>query len=118
MDMSEEGRPDYDEARAINLVGRSVLIGLTYIDENGEVTNRRQLHGTIVGAHKTKGFEIELAGERSGEIFSLPPDTRAFIDADPGEYQLRSTGEVVVDPDLISTWTITEGDYSKNSKKS
>ena len=110
MGMSEEGKPDYDETRARSLVGRSVLIGLTYIDDNGEVTGQRQLHGRIIGAHEINGFEIELAGERAGEKFSLPPDTRAFIDADPGEYRLRSTGEVVVNPDLISTWTITEGD--------
>jgi len=36
----------------------------------------------------------------------LPPDLRAFQDAPPGEYRLRSTGEVVVDPDFISSWTI------------
>jgi hypothetical protein len=31
---------------------------------------------------------------------------RAFQPAPPGEYRLKSTGEIVVDPDLLSTWTI------------
>lgn len=108
--MNEEGSPEFDEAQANDLIGKYVIIGLTYRDEQGEVMEQRQVHGTVVSAHQIKGFEIELAGERSGDIFTLPPDPRAFKEADPGEYRLRSTGEVVVDPDLVTKWTITKGE--------
>jgi hypothetical protein len=42
-----------------------------------------------------------------GEVYRLPPDLRPVTDAAPGEYRLRSTGEVIVDPDVTITWTIT-----------
>jgi hypothetical protein len=32
---------------------------------------------------------------------------RAFRRAEPGEYRLASTGEVVMDPDLLANWTVT-----------
>jgi hypothetical protein len=51
-------------------------------------------------------FAIRLEGQKEGELFWLPPDIRAFQDAQPGEYRLRSTGEIVVDPDFITNWTI------------
>jgi hypothetical protein len=57
--MSEEERLDFDKIRAHHLVGKSVLIGFTYVDENGEVTNQRQYHGTIVGAHEIKRFDVD-----------------------------------------------------------
>jgi len=36
----------------------------------------------------------------------LPPEPEAYEPAPPGEYRLRSTGEVVVDPDYLTTWTV------------
>lgn len=59
-----------------------------------------------MSAHERQGFAVELKGKRKGEIFWLPPDVGPFQDAKPGEYKLRSTGEVVVDPDLLATWTV------------
>ncbi len=42
----------------------------------------------------------------SGGHYDLPPDVRTFEEARPGEYRLRSTGEIVVDPDFTSTWIV------------
>jgi hypothetical protein len=36
----------------------------------------------------------------------LPLDLEALRPAPPGSYTLRSSGEVVVDPDLLSAWTV------------
>jgi len=41
------------------------------------------------------------------EVECLPPDLRAFRKAEPGEYRLKSSDEVVVDPDYLASWTIT-----------
>ena len=41
-----------------------------------------------------------------GELLTLPPDLRPFQPAPAGSYRLRSTGEVVLDPDYLATWTI------------
>jgi len=39
---------------------------------------------------------------------TLPPMTGAFHAANSGEYRLRSTGEIIKDPDVLTTWSITE----------
>jgi hypothetical protein len=36
-------------------------------------------------------------------------EARPYEQASPGEYRLRSTSEVVIDPDFITTWTVTQG---------
>jgi len=41
-----------------------------------------------------------------GEIIGLPPDLSSTQVAALGEYRLRSTGEIVVNPDYLTTWNI------------
>jgi len=84
-------RPPFDERRAAALVGKYVLIGLTYHDADGRFLEQRQIHGMIVGADAQHGIEVELKGASSGET-----------------YRLRATGEVVIDPDLLCTWSVTK----------
>ena len=86
-------------------MGKTVLVGLTYLGRTDEVVVQVQLHGKVSRISPHYGIGVTRAG--TGELFWLPPDLRAFEDADPGEYRLRSTGEVLVNPDLISTWTIS-----------
>jgi hypothetical protein len=38
----------------------------------------------------------------------LPPNTAAFMDAKPGNYRLRATGEVVTNPHVTTSWTVTQ----------
>jgi hypothetical protein len=103
---SDDSRPPWNAVRALSLVGKYVLIGLTYVDAKDKPIEQEQLHGTIIKADAKGGFAIRLRGSKNGEVFWLPADLRAFQDSCPGEYRLRSTGEVVVDPDLFSTWII------------
>lgn len=51
-----------------------------------------------------------LIEQKNGEILSLPSDLRAIEPAPEGEYRLHSTGEVVVNPDFLSTWTVELND--------
>ena len=97
--------PNFDEAMARGMVGKYVLIGLTYYDYQGQFVQQKQIHGRIVAADP-RGIGVELKGVRDGETYWLPPDTRSFQDAAPGEYRLRSTGEVICNPDLLTTWII------------
>ena len=86
------------------MVGQSVLVGVTYVDEAGEILERVQFHGVIEQAGSEDGFAIRRAD--TGRLEWLPPDPAAFQPADPGEYRLRGSGDVVVDPDFLSTWTV------------
>lgn len=106
--LSNNERPPFDEVRAASFVGKHVLVGVAYHDHKDKFLEQRQLHGIIVSADARQGFAIELRGQRSGETFWLPPDLRPFEAARPGEYRLRSTGEVVADPDLLCTWIINK----------
>jgi hypothetical protein len=101
-------RPPFDDKRAARLVGKYVLIGVTYYDAAGDLLEQRQMHGTIVSANADRGIGIALKGHHLGETHWLPPDLRPFQAAPPGEYRLRTTGEVVVDPDFTCTWSVTK----------
>ena len=98
--------PPFDQARAAALIGKYVLVGLTRADHEGRVIELQQMHGRIVSADEKRGFEVALAGQHDGKIYWLPPDTSAFRDAARGEYRLRSTGEVIIDPDVLTSWTV------------
>lgn len=103
--MSDVGElPAWNDAQAAKLVGATVLIGITRLDASG--AEQEQMFGVVRSADARDGFEVLLEGARSGETYWLPPDLRNFVPAPPGEYRLRSTGEVVTDPDYTSTWTI------------
>jgi hypothetical protein len=101
-----DSRPPWDSALALSLVAKRVLIGINYCDNNDNLIEQKQVYGTIIKADATDGFAIRLEGQKEGELFWLPPDIRAFQDAEPGEYRLRSTGEIIVDPDFIMYWTV------------
>ena len=104
-----EEKPQWDDERGRELVGKYVLIGLTFVDHDDNVVSLAQRHGRILEADADRGVTVELVAPGlpwDGEVYRLPPDVGSFVDAAPGEYSLRSTGEVVVDPDLTATWTI------------
>lgn len=104
----DDGTPSFDQTLAASLIGKHVLVGMTRQDVNGNMLTREQFHGEVAVADSEKGFCLELPGTRVGEMKWLPPYTRAFLNAKPGEYRLRSTGEVVINPDFTATWTVTE----------
>jgi hypothetical protein len=99
-----EGRPAWDQAFAEDLIGSTVLVGLTRRTFFGH--KQEQFFGVVLTASANDGITLQLEGKREGEIYQLPPDLRAFDPAPPGEYRLRSTGEVVVDPDYVASWTV------------
>lgn len=85
------------------LVGKKILVGLTYLNANGEVREQLQLHGSIssVGDH-TLAFD---KADGSGQ-FSIPFDGQLDA-ADPESvYTLRSTGEVVTGVSFVASFTI------------
>jgi hypothetical protein len=104
-DAQESEDPPFDATRAASYVGRTILVGLTYCDARGREIQHQQLHGTVRSATRA-GILIALGGERAGETWNMPPELEAISPAEPGEYRLRATGQVVRDPDLLATWTI------------
>ena len=92
-----------DAEHAASFIGKHLLIGMTYLDSEDNLIEQKQFHGKIVRINECEGIVIQLSN--SSEEYMLPPDLDSLRAAPKGEYRLRSTGEVVVDPDLLTTWT-------------
>ena len=98
-------KPNWDDDFAQNLIGATVLVGLRIIGADSS-EEMEQFYGVVTVAVEDHGITLELSGSRGGETWLMPPDLRAFEPASPGEYRLRSTQEVVINPDYISQWTM------------
>jgi len=83
------------------LIGRRLLVGITYVDAEGEVVDQLQFAGIVREVDPLVSIE-----RGDDDPFTLPPEPEAYERGQPGEYRLRATGEVVVDPDYVTTWTV------------
>ena len=86
-----------DDRFAAELLGTHVLAGVADVDRSGNVVARRQFHGRVIRASVDQGVTVVDA---EGKEHWLP--------LEPGEYQLRSTGEIVVDPTWLTRWTVQQ----------
>jgi hypothetical protein len=88
-------------------VGKVLLVGLTIESAGATAFQQHQFYGTGISADRRKCVALSLLGNRSGESYNLPPDTRSIRVAAPGTYRIRATGEVVIEPDLTATFSVT-----------
>lgn len=105
--MIDKDRLPFDQALADTYVGKTILIGLTYLTHAGDLIGHRQLYGVIRSA-SPDGILIEYEGINKGRSWNMPPMLEAIQEADPGVYRLAETGEEVENPDLLCTWKITK----------
>ena len=85
---------------------RQASAGWDYVPEpRWRVAGAGGFHGPIVEVSRCATI-VERAD--TGKPVSLPPGWEPGV---RGKYRLRSTGEVVVDPDFVAEWTfVEEGD--------
>ncbi|MCB2201393.1 hypothetical protein KQH51_01530 [bacterium] len=100
------GDDAFDEKRAQDMVGKEMLVGLTICDHEDNFLRQEQFCGTVIRANRKDG--VVLFRRDTGKEYKLPPDLQSVKDAPPGTYRLRSTGEEIENPDLISTWVVHE----------
>ena len=86
------------------LQGKVFLIGLTFIDKKGELIEQYQTYGTVLELTNEGLIRIKRKDET---IFQMPYDKETINKAENGEYRLRATKEVVINPDYIMTWEIS-----------
>lgn len=91
----------WDEDFAQALIGKTLMLGLTFLDDDGELLERQQFFGLVIEANDQTGIVLDLLGEQDGDIYTLPPQTSAITAAPPGVTTL--TGEA---PDFVVNWTI------------
>jgi hypothetical protein len=85
------------------VVGKRILVGLTYLDQVGEVSKQIQLHGLILrlGEHSLYFERADGQGE-----FAIPFDGELDAGDPEATYTLRSTGEEVTGVHFIASWTV------------
>ncbi|GLY14769.1 hypothetical protein LWF15_05460 [Kineosporia rhizophila] len=89
------------------MVGRRLLVGITFLDESGNVTNAQQFCGRVLEVADGV-VVVERPGEPEPAV--LPADVAAYRKAQTGRYTLRDTGQIVIDPDFVSTWQVAAVD--------
>ena len=94
--------PDF----ASRAIGKRILVGFTYVKASGEPIEQKQFHG-VIREVTPAGIMLDLA---DGTTYVLPPDSRGISEAAPGTYRLRSTGEEILNPDFVCSWTVTRPD--------
>lgn len=85
------------------MIGKKVLVGLTYVDKNNEVTNKLQLHGNIESLGDNT---LTFIRSDNAEEFSIPFDGELDEAGVDSIYTLRKTGEEVTGVNFISSFTI------------
>ena len=92
------------------------LIGLSFVDKNGDLVEQYQTHGSLIELTDEGLLKIK---REDNSIFQMPYDRDTIKKADKGEYRERSTGQIIIDPDYIMTWEITlnENDDTSEMKK-
>jgi hypothetical protein len=109
--LSGDTAPVFNPVLAEYYTAKHILVGLTYKASDGTVKEQVQFDGHIARINEQEGIVIyrrDMASE-----FTLPPALASLRPASPGEYRLRSTGEVVRDPEVLTTWTIDDGAEEK-----
>jgi hypothetical protein len=80
-------------------------VGITYLDGTGEVTSTQQFCGHVLDV--VDGVVVvDRPGQEEPAV--LPADAAAYQPAPLGSYTLHGTGEIVIDPDFMTTWRVKE----------
>ena len=88
------------------MIGGRILVGVTYLNDDGGVHQQVQFVGRVTAVEPLVSIEREGV-----ESFTLPPpEPKAYDRAAPGDYTLRGTGEVVNNPDYVTSWTVQRGE--------
>ena len=83
-------------------------MGITRLLGDGQYEQEQYAGKASVRDEKTYCL-VELSCT-DGEVRQYPFDARSIQRAAAGEYQLRSTGEVIENPDFLMTWELSKGE--------
>ena len=95
-----------DRIEPSQLDGAKVLIGITRQATDGSYEQEQYVG--IVQLEDHGEYCLVRVRCSDGEVRDYPFDARSLERALPGEYRLRSTGEVVTDPDFLMSWIVTK----------
>ena len=85
------------------IIGKSLLAGLSYYNAAGDLTRQEEVFGHIIEASPETGIVVT---KKDGAVFRFPPAIGWLHHAQPGKYTLKSTGDIVENPDFTVTFDI------------
>ncbi|MGR6330654.1 hypothetical protein ACU5AX_16450 [Sphingomonas sp. XXL09] len=100
---SLDGEGAWDAEFAADLIGCTLLVGLTFVDHDNRLIRRQQFHGTVVAADRNSGIVI---CQDNGEEATIAPALDAIEPAQPGIYHLADEDIVVEDPNFTALLTV------------
>ena len=101
-----------NQEQAAAMIGKSVIIGLTIHDRDDNEVDRVQLHGETLRINQEEGVVVKLLP--SGVEYNMPAVLGAFEEAPPGDYQFQNSGEIITNPDLMTSWVVYEPETWKD----
>ncbi|MGV3510546.1 MAG: hypothetical protein ACO1OX_00945 [Novosphingobium sp.] len=104
-DFDDHDEEEWDQDFASELIGQTLLVGITYVDPDGELLRRQQIFGTVTDVEE--GYGVTILQRHNGEPFVIAPILSAIEYAVPGVYQLSDADMAVEDPDFTALFTVT-----------
>jgi len=95
---------EWDEELADDLIGATLFIGITHVDNAGHLVGREQVFGTVEGVSKRAGIKLL---QTDGEPYIIAPVLDAIEAGEIGSYRFTEDGEVVESPDFVAWITAT-----------
>ncbi len=94
----------FDPAQAEAMIGKTVLVSLTCMNDYGDLDAFEQFAGEILRVTNEDGLVVKRAD--NGEEFNLPPDLDHYQPAEPGSYKLAESEAIIENPDYLVEWDI------------
>ncbi len=101
-----------------DLLNKTCLIGLTYIDTNGDTLKSAQYAGTVIEVDEEEGIKVKLMpvkGDEAAELskketpnFHLPPSLDAWYLAPKGHFKDAEFHIDIENPDYFVTWDVVK----------
>lgn len=87
-----------------SIAGKTIIVGITYFDLDGEILDQKQLAGTVSKTTEEDG--ITLLDLKKESEFTIPSELSPWFVAPPGDYHDPISGQKVTNPDYLVTWDV------------
>ena len=102
-----------------DLINKTCLIGVTYVDTNGDTLKSAQYAGTVIEVDAEEGIKVKLMAIESGDTskdlskketpnFHLPPSLDAWFVAPKGHFKNTEHKIDIENPDYFVTWDVVK----------
>jgi hypothetical protein len=86
------------------LIGKLVIIGISFYDSNDDLIDTFQTHGII---EKSDNIELLRIIKKDNHIFQLPFDPDTIQKAPLGKYSEKHSSTIITNPDYMILWNIS-----------